>query len=490
MVAGLPVKQLTRSGAGRPTTGPETGIVHLGLGAFFRAFGCVYIADAMAASGGDWGITGVSLRSPKTREALKAQDWAYTSVSLDPAGVALRVIEVLNDVLVAPENPQAVIDAMADPSVKIVTLTVTEKGYCHSPSTGALNRDHPDILHDLSNVLPISALGYIVRALQKRRADGIAPFTVLTCDNLPENGKLVRGLVLELARLLDPILADWIDAEGRFPSTMVDRITPATTQADIDQVAQLGSYRDAAPVMHEPFAQWAIEDDFVGGIRPDFAAAGVELVQDVTAHEHMKLRMLNGSHSALAYTGYLAGHEAVSDTMADPTFAAFARALWDEIMPTVTAPDGVDLHDYADALFQRYANPNIHHRTWQIAMDGSQKLPQRILGTVQDRFDAGREAPMLCLAIAGWMRYVAGVDDAGAPIDVQDPLAQMLRDLTADAQTPDQTVAVLLGIREVFPAELAAQLLDPVTQAARLFWVHGAQGAISRSIGTPTTVNT
>ena len=289
----------------------------------------------------------------------------------------MREITVLNDVLVAPEDPAAVLAAMADPAVKIVTLTVTEKGYCHNPATGALNFDHPDIRHDLSHDLPVSAPGYLVRALAARKAAGHAPFTVLTCDNLPENGKLVRGIVLELAERIDPALADWIAAEGRFPSTMVDRITPATTDADIERIERLTGTPDAAPVMHEPFAQWAVEDDFVGGARPDLDAAGVEMVSDVTAHEHMKLRMLNGTHSALAYIGYLAGHETIADTMADPVFAGYARALWAEIMPAVTAPEGVSLPDYADALFDRYANPAIRHRTWQIAMDGSQKLPQR-----------------------------------------------------------------------------------------------------------------
>lgn len=459
--------------------GPATGIVHLGLGAFFRAFGCVYIADAMAASGGDWGIVGVSLRSPDTRDALRNQNWAYHSVSLGPSGAKPRKIEVLNDVLVAPENPSAVLDTMCDPQVKIVSLTVTEKGYCHNPSTGALNADHPDIQHDLANELPKSAIGFLVRALAARREAGHPPFTVLTCDNLPENGKLVRGLVLELAALIDPALAEWIAAEGRFPSTMVDRITPATTPDDLAQVAALTGIQDAAPVMHEPFSQWAVEDDFVGGARPDLAAAGVELVADVTAHEHMKLRMLNGTHSALAYTGYLAGHETISDTMADPVFAEYARGLWAEIMPAVTAPPNVQLTDYADALFDRYTNPSIRHRTWQIAMDGSQKLPQRILGTLCDALEHDRPTPMLCLAVAAWMRYVGGVDEAGAEIDVKDPLAEQLRCLTNAAKSPSEVVAVMLSVTEVFPSELASKLYDPLVAAARALWADGSHDAIA-----------
>lgn len=457
---------------------PKTGIVHLGLGAFFRAFGCVFIEDAMAASGGDWGIMGVSLRSPDTRDALRGQEWGYTSVTLAPEGEQTRWITVLNDVLVAREDPEAVLAAMAKPEVRIVTLTVTEKGYCHNPATGALNVDHPDIQHDLTHDVPVSAIGFLVRALQRRRAAGMAPFTVLTCDNLPENGRLVRGLVLDFGRRLDPALADWIKAEGKFPCTMVDRITPATTEADIARVAELTGRPDAAPVMHEPFAQWVIEDDFVGDARPDFAAAGVEMVRDVTAHEHMKLRMLNGTHSALAYTGYLAGHETIADTVGDPVFAAYVRRLWSEIIPAVQAPEGVSLTEYAEALFDRYANPGIRHRTWQIAMDGSQKLPQRILGSLAANLSAGRDCPALCLAVAAWMRYVGGMDEQGQEIDVRDPLAARLRDASESADTPEGKVAALLGMREVFPEELAEQLAQPVTAAAIHLWAKGARVAI------------
>ncbi|MGB3246010.1 MAG: mannitol dehydrogenase family protein [Sulfitobacter sp.] len=455
----------------------QSGIVHLGLGAFFRAFGCVYVADAMAASGGDWGIIGVSLRNPDTRNALRARGWAYHSVALAPDHEEIREITVLNDVLVAPENPRAVLDAMADPAIRIVSLTVTEKGYCHNPSTGLLNFDHPDIQHDLTNKFPVSAPGFLVRALQMRRVAGHLPFTVLTCDNLPENGRLVRGLVLQLADQIDPELGAWIKVEGRFPSTMVDRITPATTRADIDRIGRIIGGYDAAPVLHEPFTQWAIEDDFVNGDRPDFAAAGAELVSDVTAHEHMKLRMLNGTHSALAYTGYLAGHKTIADTMADPVFAAFVRQLWAEMIPAVQAPQGVSLATYADALFARYANPAVRHKTWQIAMDGSQKLPQRLLGTLRENMDAGRASEGLYLAIAAWMRYVGGSDEAGQPIDVRDPLADELRDLSAACDTPADTVTALLSLRKVFPADLAERLRTPLTHAATRLWALGARSA-------------
>jgi fructuronate reductase len=480
MEAGLPVDRLTRADTKRP----KTGIVHLGLGAFFRGFGCVYTADAMTVSGGDWGIVGVSLRSPAVRDALAVQDWVYTSVTLARTGEKTRVIDVLNGVLVAPEDPAAVLEAMGEADVKIVSLTVTEKGYCHNPATGALNPDHPDILHDLANPLPVSAPGFLVRALQKRRDAGLAPFTVLSCDNLPENGKLVRGIILDLARRIDPALADWIADQATFPSTMVDRITPATTDDDIVLVARLTGYHDAAPVMHEPFSQWAIEDHFVGSARPDWAAAGAEMVSDVTPHEDMKLRMLNGTHSALAYLGYLGGYETISAVMQDASYAGFVRQLWaKEIAPCVTAPEGVSLDDYAKALADRYANPAIKHRTWQIAMDGSQKLPQRIIGTLAYNMAHDIPSPGLCLAVAAWIRYVSGTDEAGQPIDVRDPMAERLREVAAAAATPAEKAAAVLAMTEIFPPKLVAQIAPMVISATEQIWRSGARQATAKLAG-------
>lgn len=462
------------------TSRPESGIVHLGLGAFFRAFGCIYVADAMDVSGGDWGVVGVSLRNPETRDALQSQDWSYTSVTLSPQGEQCRRINVLNDIFFAPENPQSVLDAMANPGIKIVSLTVTEKGYCHHPASGQLNTEQPDIKHDLEHELPVSALGFIVRALQIRRAANLAPFTVLSCDNLPDNGKLVRTLVLELAQHIDPSLHDWIAEQGRFPSTMVDRITPATTEADIVRVKELTGYHDAWPVLHEPFSQWVVEDNFVGGERPDLAAVGVDMVADVSAHEHMKLRMLNGTHSALAYTGYLAGYQTIAETVADPVFESYAKLLWKEIMATVTAPPGVDLEAYADALLLRYQNPGIHHRTWQIAMDGSQKLPQRILNTVVENNQANRACDALLLAICAWMRYVGGIDENGQSIDVRDPLSSTLKTLSESAGSPADKVTALLSVKDVFSAELVKENHRSLTHAAQQLWSLGARKSIQQ----------
>ncbi len=467
-----------------PGPRPGVGIVHLGLGAFFRAHGAIYIAEAMRASGGDWGILGVSLVSPTQRDLLEPQDFAYTALELGPGGETPRVIDVVQDVLVAREDPAAVLAAMADPAIRIVSLTVTEKGYCHEPATGRLNASHPDIVHDLAHPdAPRSAPGYLVRALARRRAEGTAPFTVLCCDNLPENGRVAGGVVLDLARLIDPALADWIAAEGAFPSTMVDRIVPATKPEDIERLTALTGVLDRSPVMHEPFRQWVVEDRFVGGARPDLGAVGVQLVSDVTPFELMKLRCLNGTHSALAYLGYLAGHETIADTVDDPPFAAYVRHLWRaEIIPTLEPPEGEDLSAYADALFTRYANPAIRHRTWQIAMDGSQKLPQRILGTIADDRAAGRDCQGLTLAVAAWMHYVSGVDEGGRTIDVRDPMAERLRALSDGADDPAGKVTALLSVAEIFPQALAADegFRADLSAALTALATEGARAAVGR----------
>jgi fructuronate reductase len=455
MEAGLPADRPRL----QPPPGPRpgVGIVHLGLGAFFRAHGALYVAETMEASGGDWGIVGVSLVRPDQRDRLAPQGFAYTAVEVGPERETPRVVSVVQDVLVAPENPHAVARLLTSPNVRIVTLTVTEKGYCHEPASGRLNPDHPDIRHDLGNRrAPRSVPGFLVEGLARRWAMRLPPFTVLTCDNLPENGRVVRGVVLDFARLLEPALADWIEADGRFPSSMVDRIVPATSEADIERLAERTGVLDASPVMHEPFRQWVVEDDFVRGERPDLAVAGVELVTDVTPYEHMKLRCLNGTHSSLAYLGYLAGHETIADTVADPVFSRFVRHLWEaEITAGLHAPPGVDLAAYTDALLERYRNPAIRHRTWQIAMDGSQKLAQRILATLAENRAAGRPSPGLTLAVAAWMRYVGGTNEQGQPIDVRDPLRDRLKVLSDAAPDGESKVAAMLGVSEIFPKALA-----------------------------------
>ena len=476
----------------RSTSPPAAGMVHLGPGAFFRAFIAPYTDEAMgagSANGEDWGIIAVSLKSPTAREALVPQGCLYTALERGPDGDTLRQVEAITDVLVAPEDPLAVVDTMAQPEIRVVSLTITEKGYCHNPRNGSLRTDHPDVAHDIAtNDAPRTALGFLVLALSRRREAGIPPFTVLCCDNLPANGAMLRQLVTELAGQRDSAgfsagLANWIETHVAFPSTMVDRITPATTAADLEDFATISGSYDSALVIHEPFRQWVIEDDFPQG-RPGWHLAGAQMVADVERHELMKLRCLNGTHSALAYLGYLAGYETISDAVADTAFKRLCERLWqDEILPTVPQPEGEDLPAYCAALMSRYYNPAIQHRTWQIAMDGSQKLPQRILGTLRDNLASGRMPRGLCLVIASWIRYVAGTDEAGQPIDVRDPMADHLK----LAATSADSVKALLSIEAIFGPDLAgnADVVAAIQSAYRQLSDEGAAKTVMAYLEQP-----
>ena len=440
---GLHPKPLARSGPS-----PKVGIVHLGLGAFFRAHGAVYIKEAMARSGGNWGVVGVSLRSPGVRDLLTPQGGLYLAVESSGDGLKPQVIDIVTDVLVAPEDPVAVLDAMAAEDTRIVSLTVTEKGYCRGSGPGALDLDHPDIRRDLTDPLPRSAPGYIVRALDIRRQRGLRPFTVLSLDNLPGNGRLTQRIVTELAAQVDPAVADWIERACCFPSTMVDRIVPATTPALIDRLKVEFAVADPGAVFHEPFRQWVIEDRFVDDERPDLEAAGAQLVDNVEPFEHMKLRMLNGTHSALAYIGSLAGYETVADAMGDQAIAGMLESTWhDEIIPTLVPPPGVDLVRYAGRLAERFRNPEIRHLLEQIATDGSQKLPQRILDPLFENLAAGRPYDKLLTVVAAWARFLQSRAEGGG---INDPLAEKLASVVQNARGDAQLVACLLAVREVF----------------------------------------
>lgn len=430
------------------------GIVHLGVGAFCRAHLAAYV-DEILGMDSSWGIVGVSLRRPDTRHALAPQDFLYTLAVRSGGGTDARVIGALLRVLDAGAQRLAVLAAMDDPEIRIVSLTITEKGYCHDPATGLLDACHPDIVHDLANPdMPISAPGLIVKAIAQRRAAGTAPFTVLCCDNLPTNGETTARVVTGLAALLDGDLADYIEQEVAFPSTMVDRIVPATTDEDRRLVFETTGSWDEWPVMTEPFTQFVIEDRF-SSTRPPFERSGVEMVADVRPFELAKLRMLNGSHSTLAYLGYLAGYEHVSEAVADGALRIFVRdSLTKEVMDTLPSTT-LNLGAYRDALIARFDNPALQHRTWQIAMDGSQKLPQRLLGTVRDRLAWGLPITRTALGVAGWMRYVAGTDECGREIDVKDPMAIELRAIAeAAGGSPDKLASGLLGLAEIFGEDL------------------------------------
>ena len=436
--------------------GVSPGIVHLGIGAFHRAHMAVYVDDILA-SDPSWGIVGASLRRPDTRDALAPQDGLYTVAVRDAAGTTCRVIGAVLEILDAGTQRHRLLALMADPAIRIVSLTVTEKGYCHDPATGEIDPNHPDIVHDLAHPHePVSAPGLIVEALARRRASGIPPFTVMSCDNLPANGRTTARIVTRLATLRDPGLGRHVAETVAFPSTMVDRIVPATTDADRQLVRDLTGLDDAWPIMTEPFSQWVIEDRFPAG-RPAFEAVGAQLVADVEPFELMKLRMLNGSHSTIAYLGYLGGYQYVAQAIADPAIGRLIHGLMtEEVMPTLPMKRA-ELEAYRDRLLERFANPALQHRTWQIAMDGSQKLPQRLLGSISDRLAQGEGFERLALGVAAWMRYVTGSDENGQPIEVKDPLAARLRAI-ADAAGRDAGALAdgLLGVSEIFGTDLPA----------------------------------
>lgn len=460
----------------------STGIVHLGVGAFHRAHQAVYTDDVLDQDL-RWGIVAASLRSPDTAEALEPQDGLYTLSVRSKDGEALRVVGAISRVIVAPQAIEELLTAMADAGTRIVTLTVTEKGYCHDPATGQLNEAHPDVVHDLANLrTPRSAPGFIIEALRRRRAAGIPPFTVLTCDNLPSNGRTVKRVLTRFAELADPGLGRFVADEVSCPSTMVDRIVPATSDDDRARIEASLGLRDAWPVVTEPFTQWVIEDRFTQG-RPAWEQAGAEFVEDVEPYEHMKLRLLNGSHSTLAYLGYLSGYETVAETMADPAFVRLVEGLMnEEVTPTLHMPPGADLTSYKRALVERFKNPALRHRTWQIAMDGSQKLPQRLLGTVRDRLKKDAPIERLALGVAAWMRYVTGIDETGAPIDVRDPMAARLRERADSAEgSPERLAGALFALREIFGDDLPndPRFTGPVLAALKQLYAQGAKRTVA-----------
>ncbi len=429
----------------------RVGIVHLGLGAFHRAHQAIY-TEGVLQRDPRWGICGVSLKTPHATRALTAQDGLYTALEKDATGTRARVVGALREALFLGTERDRVLARIADPAVHVVTLTVTEKGYCHDPATGALDLHHPDIVRDLAQPgAAMSAPGFLVAALDARRRAGGGALSVVCCDNLPHNGRVVAGIVTAFAHAADPALADWIARNVAFPSTMVDRIVPATTPADVAEAARRTGFADAAPVVFEPFRQWVIEDRFAGP-RPAWEDDGAQLVADVAPFETMKLRLLNGSHSTLAYLGFLAGHEFIWQASSDPVLARLIELqMAEEIAPTLAAPAGVDLGSYCAQLIVRFRNPALPHRTQQIAMDGSQKLPQRLLGTVRDRLAGGASIRHLALAVAGWIRYASGADEQGRPIPVSDPLADEFRRIVAARAGDAPGIASgFLDLRAVF----------------------------------------
>ncbi len=420
-------------------------IVHLGVGNFHRAHQAWYTARANAATGQNWRIIGVSLRRPDVRDALRPQNFSYTLEIEDETGTEYERIELIDDILFAAECPEEIVETIADGSTTVVSLTVSEKGYTLNAADRRLDTTDPGIVADLAGGPPRTTLGFLAAGLAARRHGGHGPLTVMSCDNLPDNGRVLRAALLQFASINDPGLAGWIETEIAFPCTMVDRIVPATTDALRKRVKAATAMGDAWPVATERFSQWVIEDRFAAP-RPRWEEVGAQIVKDVGPFEVRKLRLLNGSHSALAYAGLLAGRTYVHEAVADQRLRSLAHAVMMEAAETL--PDSVrdTAKAYAATLLRRYNNPGLAHSLIQIAMDGSQKLPVRIMPTLTERLADGRASPALESAIAAWAAFV--IRTAGEGGTLNDPLNDEL--MAVKGMRPPDAAKTLLAMTGIF----------------------------------------
>lgn len=458
------------------------GIVHIGLGNFHRAHQAIYL-DRLFESGRnhDWAIIGASLRAndQAIRDDLEAQDWLTTVVELDPGVLSARVSGPMIDYV--PIDPTAVREAMSDPAIRIVSLTITEGGYYVDATTGGFDKDHDDIRHDADHTdQPRTVFGCILSALRHRRDAGVAPFTIMSCDNLPENGHVARNSVLGLAAEQDAALADWVDTHVSFPNSMVDCITPATSQREIDMVADTFGVDDARPVACEPFRQWVMEDKFSAG-RPALEHVGVEFVADVAPYELMKLRILNGGHAAIAYPAGLLGIHFVHDAMAHPLIAGFLEKLVrTEVITTVPPIEGVSYDDYLATVLTRFANPRIGDTIPRLCFDGSNRQPKFIIPTIEDRLNGGESLEGLALESALWCRYCHGVTEAGETIAPNDP---DWNNLQKQAKAAQDNPSAWLAMEDVY-GEVGGngRFVDSFAQALNALRQDGVEATLQRYI--------
>jgi len=458
----------------------SAGIVHIGVGNFHRAHMAVYLDRLFATGEGhDWAICGAGVRpgDAKMRDALQKQDWLTTVVELDPAGLSASVTGAMIDF--TEIDSAALVERMSDPAIRIVSLTVTEGGWFVDARSGGFDENHPDIRHDATNPdSPKTAFGMILAALKQRRAAGDAPFTVMSCDNLPENGHVAKQTVVGLAKLSDADFASWVASNVAFPNTMVDCITPATSDRERALVRDRFGVTDAAPVVCEPFRQWVLEDNFPQG-RPALEKVGAEFVEDVAPYELMKLRILNGGHAAIAYPSALLGHHFVHDAMADPRIVAWLAALETrEIIPTLAPIEGVDFEAYRRKVAERFANPEIGDTIPRLCHDGSNRQPKFVLPVIRDALDAGTNVDGLALEVALWCRYCAGTDEEGNAIAPNDDNAEDLKRRALAAKDDpaaflsNETVFGDLGERPAFADAFARQL--------RALWSDGVAATLDR----------
>lgn len=456
------------------------GIVHIGVGGFHRAHQALYMDSYLAQHpGSDWGICGVGLLKydVKMRDALHDQDCLYTLVERSPNKDSARIIGSITQYLFAPDDPEAVIDAIADPQCRIVTLTITEGGYYVIEGSGEFDVNHPTIQHDLQHPnRPIGVYGYLTAALNQRRQNGTEPFTVLSCDNIQGNGNIVGEMLTTFARLQNPDLGEWIAEQVAFPNSMVDRITPATTAADIQMVADKFAIDDEWPVVAEPFLQWVIEDRFCAG-RPDWESVGVQMTDDVHPYEMMKLRLLNTGHLLVGYLGSLLGYTYVHEAIADDLIRQTVERLMDEVTPTLKPLPGIDFSEYKQTLIERFSNPKIRDQLPRLCLNSSAKLPKWALGSLRDKLEQGGSIDYLSLTIAAWFRYLNGKDDQGRVLPIDDPMADILMK-KARASGSDPTE--LLNLTEIFGnLPQSVRLVETVTNYLQQLYESGTQSTLT-----------
>ncbi|MBD1556616.1 fructuronate reductase [Vibrio sp. S9_S30] len=456
-----------------------TKIVHLGFGAFYRAHQAVYSHKAMDTED-PWGTCVVSLFSGQPMiTALTEQQYQYAVIAKGDSGASVTHIQSISHAL-HPEmhGRDTILETMASTDTRIISLTITEKGYCIEPHSRQLDTHDPLIQHDLANPNePRSAIGYIVASLRRRFERNLKGVTVLSCDNIPNNGETIRHAVMQFTQRMSPDLAHWIDREVTFPSTMVDRITPAVTHETQEEMDRILGEHDPCGIITEPFSQWVIEDNFRYG-RPSWETAGAQFVEDVTPYEDMKLRMLNGAHSFIAYLGYLAGYKTVAETIQDKDFEIAVRRLMASQAQTLRMPQH-ELDQYQESLIERFRNTQLKHKTWQIAMDGSQKLPQRILNPLAIRLKADQHCNDYYLAIAAWIRYVGGVDDNGETFEVKDPKSEPLAHIHKTASA-NELVEQFLNIEDIFGTQFMTNdaAVTGIKNAYNAIVQHGVKGTL------------
>jgi mannitol 2-dehydrogenase len=460
-------------------------IMHVGVGGFHRAHQAIYADDLFQQDGdSQWGYCGVGLlrHDARIRDVMLSQDCLYTLVERSLEGDKARVVGSIVNFLLGPDDPQKVIEQMASPQTRIVSLTITEGGYYIDQSTGDLDEKHPDIQYDLAHPHePRCSFGYLLEALDRRRTRGLPPFTLMSCDNIQSNGEVAKKMLTAFAELRDPVFRNWLTENCIFPNSMVDRITPATTDEHRTLVKEKFKIDDGWPVMTESFKQWVIEDHFLQG-RPAWELVGAQMTNDVLPYEKMKLRLLNASHQALCYIGMLLGYQLVHETMGNRDIRRLVEKMMDdEVTPLLSAVPGVDLADYKKTLIERFANPAIRDQLSRIGIYGSSGIPKFVLPSIEEQLQRSGPIKLLSFTVASWFRYLTGLDESGKEMPMLDPMAQTLRER---AKAAGRDARQLLAMREVFSEDLAKApaFVKQVTDTLHSFYEEGARSTLVKNL--------